>query len=130
NLMRVGEPMYIFYGYVEDGYDGNGQLVYKDLDDDGKITTTDRTIIGNPNPDFLLNFNTSVSYKRFTLSAFLQGVKGNDIFSLSMASVAYDYGYNANAFREVNDNHWTPENPTAKYPNLLQTINLKMSDRF
>ena len=21
NLMRVGEPMYVFYGYVEDGYD-------------------------------------------------------------------------------------------------------------
>lgn len=130
NLMRVNLPMYMFFGYQEEGYDDKGQIVYKDLDGDGKITTSDRTIIGNPNPDYLLNFNTTVSYKGFTLSAFLQSVKGNDIFSLSMASVAYDYGYNANTLREVNDNHWTPSNTNAKYPNLLQNINLRMSDRF
>lgn len=130
NLIRVGEPMYVFYGYVEDGYDDNGQIVYKDLDGEEGISTADKTIIGNPNPDFLLNFNTSISYKRFSLSAFLQGSIGNDIYSLSMATVAYDYGYNANALREVAYNHWTPENPNAKYPNLLQNINLRMSDRF
>lgn len=130
NLIRVGEPMCVFYGYVEDGYDDKGQIVYKDLDGEQGITTADKTIIGDPNPDFLLNFNTSVSYKRFSLSAFFQGSFGNDIYSLSMAGVAYDYGYSANALREVLYNHWTPENPNAKYPNLLQTISLKMSDRF
>lgn len=130
NLIRIGEPMFVFYGYVEDGYDDKGQIVYKDLDDKPGITAADKTIIGDPNPDFLLNFNTSVAYKRFSLSAFFQGSFGNDIYSLSMAGVAYDYGYNANALREVLYNHWTPENPNAKYPNLLQTISLKMSDRF
>lgn len=130
NLIRVGEPMYVFYGYVEDGYDSNGQLLYKDIDGKDGITTADKTIIGDPNPDFLLNFNTAISYKGFTLSAFLQGSIGNDIYSLSMASVGYDYSYNANALREVTYNHWTSENPHAKYPNLLQNIALKMSDRF
>ena len=130
NLIRVGQPMYLFYGYVEDGYDDKGQIVYKDLDGKEGISAADKTIIGNPNPDFLLNFNTSVSYKGFTLSAFFQGSIGNDIYSLSMVGVAYDYGYNANALREVLYNHWTPETPNAKYPNLLQTISLKMSDRF
>lgn len=130
NLMRVGEPMYVFYGYVEEGYDENGQIVYKDFDGEEGISAADKTIIGNPNPDFLLNFNTAVSYKGLTLSAFMQGSIGNDIYSLSMATVAYDYGYNANALREVAYNHWTPENPNAKYPNLLQNINLRMSDRF
>lgn len=130
NLMRVGRPMYMFYGYVEDGYDENGQLVYKDLDGEPGISTADKTIIGNPNPDFLLNLSTAVSYKGFTLSAFLQGSFGNDLYSLSMAAVGYDYGYNANALREVTYNHWTPETPNAKYPNLLQNIALRMSDRF
>lgn len=130
NLMREGEPMYVFYGYVEEGYDENGQLVYKDLDGQPGITAADKTIIGNPNPDYLLNFNTSVSYKGLTLSAFFQGSIGNDIYSLSMASAAYDYGSNANALREVLYNHWTPDNPNAKYPNLRQDIALKMSDRF
>ena len=128
--MREGEPMYLFYGYVEDGYDDKGQIVYKDLDGVEGISAADKTIIGDPNPDFLLNFNTSVSYKGFTLSAFFQGSFGNDIYSLSMVSVAYDYGYNANALREVLYDHWTPENPNAKYPNLSQNISLKMSDRF
>lgn len=61
NVMREGERMYLFYGYVEDGYDDKGQLTYKDLDEDGSITTKDKRVIGDPNPDFLLNFNTSVS---------------------------------------------------------------------
>ena len=130
NLMRIGEPMYVFYGYVEEGYDDNGQLVYKDLDGSDGITPADKTIIGNPNPDCLLNFNTAVSYKGFTLSAFFQGSIGNDIYSLSMASAAYDYSSNANTLREVLYNHWTPEKPDAKYPNLRQDIALKMSDRF
>ena len=130
NLMRIGEPMYVFYGYVEEGYDDNGQLVYKALDGSDGITPADKTIIGNPNPDCLLNFNTAVSYKGFTLSAFFQGSIGNDIYSLSMASAAYDYSSNANTLREVLYNHWTPEKPDAKYPNLRQDIALKMSDRF
>ena len=130
NLIRIGEPMYVFYGYVEDGYDDKGQIVYRDLDGEDGITAADKTLIGNPNPDFSINFSTSVSFKRFTLSAFFQGVVGNDLYSLSIATVAYDYGYNANALREVHYNHWTPENPNAKYPNLLQNIDLRMSDRF
>lgn len=129
NLMRVGEPMYVFYGYVEDGYDENGHIVYKNMDDDPAITAADKTIIGDPNPDFLVNLTTAVSYKGFTLSAFFQSSIGNDIYSLSMAAQAYDYGYNGNTLREVYYNHWIPENPTAKYPNLDQT-SYKMSDRF
>ena len=129
NLMRVGEPMYVFYGYVEDGYDENGHIVYKNMDDDPAITAADKTIIGDPNPDFLVNLTTAVSYKGFTLSAFFQSSIGNDIYSLSMAAQAYDYGYNGNTLREVYYNHWTLENPTAKYPNLDQT-SYKMSDRF
>lgn len=76
NLMRVGEPMYVFYGYVEDGYDENGHIVYKNMDDDPAITAADKTIIGDPNPDFLVNLTTAVSYKGFTLSAFFQSSIG------------------------------------------------------
>ena len=130
NLMREGEEMFLFYGYVEDGYDENGQIVYHDFDNDGNITPEDKRIIGNPNPDFLFGFNTSISYKGFTLSAFFQGSYGNDIYSMTAASLGYDYGYNTNALRDVFYNHWTPEKPNAPYPNLLANLDLKMSDRF
>lgn len=130
NIMREGERMYLFYGYVEDGYDDKGQLTYKDLDEDGSITTKDKRVIGDPNPDFLLNFNTSVSWKGFTLSAFFQGSFGGDIYSLTMASIAYDYANNGNALKDVYYNHWTPDKTDAKYPNLISNLNLKLSDRF
>ncbi len=130
NLMREGEQMFLFYGYKEDGYDDKGNIVYKDIDGVDGITAADKTIIGNPNPDFLLNFNTSAGYKGFYLSAFFQGSFGNDIYSMTMVDIAYDYSYNANTLEDVYKNHWTTTNTNAKYPNLLQNINLKMSDRF
>lgn len=130
NLIREGEPMYVFYGYVEDGYDDKGMIVYKDLDNDGKITAADRQIIGDPNPDFILGFNTRLQWKEFSLSAFFQGSFGNDIYGISMATYAYRYNYNANALREVLDNYWTENRPDARYPNMLQNINLRLSDRY
>lgn len=130
NVMREGERMYLFYGYVEDGYDDKGQLTYKDLDEDGSITTKDNRVIGDPNPDFLLNFNTSVSWKGFTLSAFFQGSFGGDLYSLTMATIAYDYANNGNVLKDVYYNHWTPDRTDAKYPNLISNLNLKLSDRF
>lgn len=130
NVMREGERMYLFYGYVEDGYDDKGQLTYKDLDEDGSITTKDKRVIGDPNPDFLLNFNTSVSWKGFTLSAFFQGSFGGDLYSLTMATIAYDYANNGNVLKDVYYNHWTPDRTDAKYPNLISNLNLKLSDRF
>lgn len=130
NVMREGEPMYLFYGYVENGYDDNGQLTYKDFDEDGKITVEDKRVIGDPNPDFLLNFNTAVSWKGFTLSAFFQGSFGGDIYSLTMASVAYGYAGNGNVLREVYYNCWTPDRTDAKYPNLISNLDMKLSDRF
>lgn len=130
NVMREGERMYLFYGYVEDGYDDKGQLTYKDLDEDGSITTKDKRVIGDPNPDFLLNFNTSVNWKGFTLSAFFQGSFGGDLYSLTMATIAYDYANNGNVLKDVYYNHWTPDRTDAKYPNLISNLNLKLSDRF
>lgn len=130
NVMREGERMYLFYGYVEDGYDDKGRLTYKDLDEDGSITTKDKRVIGDPNPDFLLNFNTSVSWKGFTLSAFFQGSFGGDLYSLTMATIAYDYANNGNVLKDVYNNHWTPDRTDAKYPNLISNLNLKLSDRF
>src|SRR5438309_1442066 len=48
-VLKVGEPINSFYGWVYDSL-ANGQPVYKDLDGDGVITSADRTIIGNAQP--------------------------------------------------------------------------------
>ena len=73
-----------FYGYICDGVDPEtGDLMYRDLNGDGKVTSSDRTYIGDPNPAFTYGMTNTFSYKNFTLSIFLQGSYGNDIFNAS-----------------------------------------------
>ena len=97
SIVTAGEPIGSFYGYVVEGvyqsYNdvlgstpsslgdyGPGDLKYKDVNGDGKITPDDRTIIGNPTPDIMYGMSASVTYKNFTLSADLQGVYGNEVW--------------------------------------------------
>jgi TonB-linked SusC/RagA family outer membrane protein len=73
-----------FYGYISEGVDPEtGNLIYKDIVPDGKITASDRTYIGDPNPDFTFGMTNAFSYKNISLSIFLQGSVGNDIYNAS-----------------------------------------------
>jgi len=82
NSVRVGYPIGIFYNYESLGVDpSTGDIVFKDVDGDGVITENDRTIIGDPNPDFIGALTNNFSYKGFMLSVELQYTYGNDIFN-------------------------------------------------
>jgi len=73
-----------FYGYISDGVDPEtGELMYRDINEDGKITASDKTYIGDPNPAFTFGLTNSFSYKGFSLNVFIQGSVGNDIFNAS-----------------------------------------------
>ncbi|WP_437920942.1 SusC/RagA family TonB-linked outer membrane protein [Sphingobacterium sp. LRF_L2] len=73
-----------FFGYISDGVDPEtGELRYRDVNEDGRISSSDRTFIGDPNPDFIFGLTNTLSYKGFNLSIFLQGSYGNDIFNAS-----------------------------------------------
>ncbi len=77
-----------FYGYISDGVDSEtGELMYRDINEDGKITASDRAYIGDPNPAVTFGFTNSFSYKGFSLSIFMQGAVGNDIFNASKGDV-------------------------------------------
>lgn len=79
-----GRPLSGFYGYISDGVDPEtGELMYRDLNNDGKISSTDRTYIGDPNPDFTFGLTNTFTWKDLSLSIFLQGSYGNDIFNAS-----------------------------------------------
>ncbi|MGK7396221.1 MAG: SusC/RagA family TonB-linked outer membrane protein [Candidatus Cyclobacteriaceae bacterium M3_2C_046] len=74
-----------------------GDLKFKNLDQnsttefrynendniDQVIDANDRTYIGNPNPDFTFGFTNNLSYKNFSLTVYLQGVYGNDIYNFT-----------------------------------------------
>ena len=129
NLLREGQPVGIFYGYVDDGYTADGNIKYKDIHEDGVINSQDKTYIGNPNPRFTYGFNSDISYKGFSLSVFLQGSQGNDIFNLNAAQTI-DLGFGLNEPVEVFNNHWTPNNTNAKYPKITKSLAGNVSSRF
>jgi TonB-linked SusC/RagA family outer membrane protein len=130
SILREGRPVGQFWGYLEDGYDDNGKIVFKDLNEDGAITQDDKTYIGDPNPDFIYGINSNMRYKRFELTLFIQGVHGNDLFNASSISNTIDYGFGLNMPKEVYYNHWTPDNPNAKYPAITYNTTVRVSDRF
>lgn len=79
-----GRPLGGFFGYISDGVDPEtGELMYRDINEDGKITASDKTYIGDPNPLFVYGLTNSFSYKGFNLNIFIQGSVGNDIFNAS-----------------------------------------------
>ncbi|GAA4453180.1 TonB-dependent receptor [Nibrella saemangeumensis] len=130
NILREGQPIGRFWGYLEDGYDEKGKIRYKDLNGDGTITVLDKTYIGNPNPNFIYGLNSSMSFKNFDLTIFLQGTQGNDIFNTSAINNTVDYNNGLNMPREVYLNHWSSANPTAKYPVISNTNRINVSNRF
>lgn len=86
NVVRnePGRSLGGFYGYISDGVDPEtGELMYRDLNGDGRISSSDRTYIGDPNPDFTFGMTNAFSWKGFSLSIFLTGSYGNDIFNAS-----------------------------------------------
>ena len=62
-------------------YTGPGDLRYKDLDGDGKITDNDRTFIGNPWPKLQYGLNLNLGWKGFDLSALVTGITGRDVIN-------------------------------------------------
>lgn len=135
SILRKGLPMSVFYGYLKDGYDANGKEIYKDLSGaggvpDGIINQFDKTIIGDPNPDFIYGLNSTMSYKNFELNIFFQGSQGNNIVNVSSIGNTLDYGFGLNMLKDVYNDHWTPDNTNAKYPALTRNLNMRFSDRF
>lgn len=85
SYMIEGQPLGQFYGYVYGGVDPVTGMAYY-LSSEGNSTftpnsDTDRTIIGDPNPDFIYGMTNTLTYKNFELNIFLQGSQGNDILN-------------------------------------------------
>ena len=97
-ITEVGGRIGQFYGMVQDGvykdqsdYNNSpkavdsevGTIKFRDINDDGQITYDDvdgdKTIIGNPFPDFIFGITNNFYYKNFDLSVVASGSVGNDI---------------------------------------------------
>lgn len=144
-LTQEGLPYSQFYGYQADGLfqsqeqidavDENGNYInavygnrdnirpgyikYVDLNGDGVIDGDDRTVIGDNLPHFEYGITLGGNWKGIDLSLFFQGIGKRD--------VAYTGGGarpllgNSTIYEHQLDS-WTPENPGAKYPVLVNDV--------
>ncbi len=60
---------------------GPGDLLFRDVDGDGRITDADRTFIGNPWPKFQYGANINLAWKNIDLSIDIVGIYGLDVFN-------------------------------------------------
>ena len=145
-MLAKDYPINAFYGYVTDGLFQNqaevdahavqpgaepGDIRFRDLNNDGVINDSDRTVIGNPNPSWFFSMNNNLSYKGFELSVFLQGVAGNKIYN---ANNIDNVGMAA-AYNQTTDvlNRWRGEGTSYSMPRAVfgdPNQNCRVSDRF
>ncbi|RAV28498.1 SusC/RagA family TonB-linked outer membrane protein [Sinomicrobium soli] len=129
SVLKAGAPFGSFYGYQVDGifqseediagnpsYDGArvGGFKFADVNHDGVIDGDDRTVIGNPHPDFIYSLSLNAEYKRFDISMFFNGSQGNDIFDLTRQYTDLFAFPGAVSTRTLNA--WSPENPNSRMP--------------
>ena len=148
-ILRVGESVGTFYGYIFDGIfqtdaeaasspvligqepTGSnpasrakaGDRKYRDLNGDKKIDAKDRAILGTANPKFTWGFNNKLTYRQFDLSFFFQGSHGNKMANLNNLDLLNFTGQN-NVLADAGLNRWRPDNPGNKYPRALSAGSL------
>ena len=108
NITMIGQPIGMFYGWLTNGIFRDqaevnagpqfspgtttvshpGDTRFVDVSGangkpDGVINSFDKTIMGNPYPDFYYGMNNRFAFKNFSLGVSMQGVHGNQILSVS-----------------------------------------------
>ena len=126
----VGDPISSIYGfevlgifqsqaeadawapYGTTGYNAPGKFKYADINGDGEINDDDRTIIGNPHPDFVYGINLNLAYRNFNLNIFGNGVQGNDVYNYVRYFADFNTFQGNRSTRALTE-AWQPSNPSA-----------------
>ncbi|KQS32969.1 TonB-dependent receptor [Dyadobacter sp. Leaf189] len=139
SILRVGEPVGAFWGLTRLGtwseaeadeaakftsYRGNlqmlpGDIKYKDLNGDYKITDADRSIIGNGSPKGWGTLSNSVRFGNFDMTLDLQFSYGNDLMDMNLHA-SEDRQALANSYATVL-NAWTPQNQNTMIAQIRDT---------
>ncbi len=138
NITQVGQPVGLFYGMKVVGVYQNqeqvdkypgiktgamrsrpGEFIYLDANNDGTISLLDRTVIGDPHPDFTFGMTNSFIYKNFTLRVFLRGAVNFDVMNMAFAGT--EYYMNANGHKSALNRWQSEQNPgDGKTPRVVR----------
>ncbi len=90
-----------------------GDIRFVDVNGDGVLNEDDRTIIGDPTPNWTYGFNMSVNYKGFDIVMFGQGVWGNEIYNATRRFDLPKANFTGDAL-----GRWTGEGTSTYFPRL------------
>lgn len=141
NIFIEGKESGLFWGYQTDGIINTpeelalastfggmaprlGDVNLVDQNGDKIIDAKDKTIIGNPNPDFSYGFGSNIEYKGLSLNIFFNGVAGNDIANGNLLREDYATGNPDNIRSRAYTGAWTPNNTNADFPRIGYDQNL------
>jgi TonB-linked SusC/RagA family outer membrane protein len=138
-IVKEGEAVGAMYGHVTDGFykvedfdwvgtvyklksgiadvtstlgaPKPGLMKLKDLNGDGIVNESDKTILGYANPKFSGGLNQQFSYKGFDLSVFLNFKYGNKVFNANKVEFSNAYSKNTNMLAVMKNRfRWIDEN--------------------
>lgn len=134
-IIKVGLPMYAFYGYTIDGVwqTGDdltstkdnvkpGDFKYRDLNGDKIVNADDRQVIGNPFPKFMASLTNNFTYKGFNLNIFFDGAWGAKMLNNNLVDTYFPANLLRNRLSEPLLNRWTPSNPSTVYPSFINPL--------
>jgi TonB-linked SusC/RagA family outer membrane protein len=125
SITKQGQPVGMFYGFKVAGIvteenigkvapsssQSNplhvGDIYFEDTDHNGIVNDADKTVIGNPYPNFTYGFAVNATYKRVDFSASFNGSQGNDVldgqdyYLYNMEGSGNNYADVANRYRNA-----------------------------
>lgn len=133
---EVGDPIDNLYGYVAQGLFQNtaqiakhadqsavggspqpGDIIYKDLNNDGKVDASDEKDLGNYFPEITYGISFGASYKAFDLSTVWSGT-GDVEASIAGSRLSQPFGDYGSSPIVQQWNSWSQANPGASFPRL------------
>lgn len=153
-LTAVGQPIGMFYGFKTNGVfatdadaqnanlriknaDGSftnfgaGDMIFIDLNQDGIIDDRDRQILGSSHPELYGNFNSTLNYKSFSLSALFTYSLGNNIYNYRRHMLESGAGFDNQTRAMLR--RWTGEGQRTDIPRAVfgdPMGNARFSDRW
>ena len=150
--VQVGYPIGYFWGYEMDGIIQNeaekqayldkyfggdasksfqgtsiqpGDVMFVDRNGDGKIDESDKTMIGDPNPDVTVGLSFNIAYKGFDFS-----LNGHGAFGQQVAKSYRQFSDHPddNYCTDVYTKYWNGEGSTNHYPRFTHGKHVNMSE--
>jgi len=128
HITRIGDPIGSYYGYVVEGIYQSmeeiaaapkdelapasrpGDFRFKDVNGDGKINASDRTVTGNYQPKYTWGITNTLGYKGVSLSFLFQGVEGAEVLNLTRRHMGNGEGA-TNSYALWTERWISPEQP-------------------